>query len=53
MDVRDDSKENAHMLPSSVLKNQTIDKLPTDRQIIEVRLGTAEWQPAMPASNAR
>lgn len=35
------------MLPNSVLKNQTTDKLPSDRQVIEVRLGTAEWQPAM------
>jgi len=47
MDVRDKSKENAQMLPNSALKNPTNDKLPMDRQIIEVRLGTAEWQPAM------
>jgi hypothetical protein len=47
MNVRDDAKENAHMLPKSVLTKETSDKLPMDRQIIEVRLGTAEWQPAM------
>src|SRR5258705_4773796 len=43
MDVTDDAKENAQMLPRSTLMN---DKLPTDRQIIEVRLGNTEWQPA-------
>jgi hypothetical protein len=47
MDLPDNAKENAHMLPNSALKNQMTDKLPMDRQIIEVRLGTAEWQPAM------
>ena len=31
------------MLPRSTLMN---DKLPADRQIIEVRLGNDEWQPA-------
>jgi hypothetical protein len=44
MDNTDDAKENAQMLPRSTLVN---DKLPTDRQIIEVRLGNDEWQPAM------
>ena len=44
MDVTDDAKENAQMLPRSTLVN---DKLPVDRQIIEVRLGNDAWQPAM------
>jgi hypothetical protein len=35
------------MLPTSTLTKETNDKLPMDRQVIEVRLGTAEWQPAM------
>lgn len=44
MDLTDDAEENGPMLPRSTLMN---DKLPTDRQIIEVRLGNDEWQPAM------
>ena len=47
MDVPDDAKENARMLPRSTLTKETNDKLPMDRQVIEVRLGTDEWQPAM------
>ena len=31
------------MLQRSTLMNE---KLPTDRQIVEVRLGNGEWQPA-------
>ena len=47
MDIPDDSEEYAQMLPRSTLTKETNDKLPMDRQIIEVRLGTDEWQPAM------
>jgi hypothetical protein len=47
MDVPDDAKENARMLPRSTLTKETNGKLPMDRQVIEVRLGTDEWQPAM------
>jgi hypothetical protein len=47
MDVADDAKENAQMLPRSTMTKETSDKLPTDRQVIEVRLGTDEWQPAI------
>jgi len=47
MDIRDESKEYAQMLPTSTLTKTTNDKLPMDRQVIEVRLGTDEWQPAM------
>jgi len=43
----EDAKENAQMLPNSTLTKETNDKLPMDRQVIEVRLGTDEWQPAM------
>jgi hypothetical protein len=42
----DDAKEK-HMLPTSTLTKETNDKLPMDRQVIEVRLGTDQWQPAM------
>ncbi len=35
------------MLPRSTLTNEANNKLPVDRQIIEVRLGTDAWQPAM------
>jgi hypothetical protein len=47
MDILDDCKEYAQMLPASTLTKSTNDKLPMDRQTIEVRLGTDEWQPAM------
>jgi hypothetical protein len=47
MNIPDDFKENGRMLPTSTLTKETNDKLPMDRQIIEVRLGTDEWQPAM------
>ena len=43
MNSSDDAKENVQMLPRSSLMK---DKLPTDNQIIEVRLGNGEWQPA-------
>jgi hypothetical protein len=43
----EDAKENAQMLPNSTLTKEMNDKLPMDRQVIEVRLGTDEWQPAM------
>jgi hypothetical protein len=40
----DDAKEEAQMLPRGTFMN---DKLPADRQIIEVRLVSRdEWQPA-------
>jgi hypothetical protein len=43
-DVTHDAKENAQMLPKGTLMN---DKLPTEQQIIEVRLDKKdEWQPA-------
>ena len=47
MDVTDEAKENARMLPRSTLTEATNDKLPMDRQVIEVRMGTDAWQPAM------
>jgi hypothetical protein len=43
----DDAKENANMLPNSTLTKEMSDKLPMDRQVIEVRMGTDQWQPAM------
>ena len=47
MDVHEDTKESELMLPTSPLKKAMDDKLPTERQVLEVRLGTGEWQPAM------